>query len=200
MWKGGNANKHTDSHWIEARHHWHCPLLWYMWKEIKVKAWAEASQRKKTFVIRILEMKHFLKYRWNESISHSKTAKSRMMNYYFPLNTKIETTEFVFYLKVIPWLIGYWISTTTKEGFLFAGQKFRFDWCSWNFFCPSTQNGNVWDIRDKIYLWIIFFREPQTKDISPAETKKISKWILGYHQKKTELKGITLSGLFQRLI
>ena len=123
-----------------------------------------------------------------------------MMNYYFPLNTKIETTEFVFYLKVIPWLIGYWISTTTKEGFLFAGQKFRFDWCSWNFFCPSTQNGNVWDIRDKIYLWIIFFWEPQTKDISPAETKKISKWILGYHQKKTELKGITLSGLFQRLI
>ena len=81
-------------------------------------------------------------------------------------------------------MIGYWISTTTKEGFLFAGQKFRFDWCSWNFFCPSTQNGNVWDIRDKIYLWIIFFREPQTKDISPAETKKYQNEFWGITRRK----------------
>ena len=145
---------------------------------------------------------YVFQFRWsNASISYSKTPKSRMMNYYFPLNTKIETTEFVFYLKVIPWLIGYWISTTTKEGFLFAGQKFRFDWCSWNFFCPSTQNGNVWDIRDKIYLWIIFFREPQTKDISPAETKKYIKMNSGVlPEEKRNWRGITLSGLFQRLI
>ena len=116
-----------------------------------------------------------------------------MMKYYFPLNSTFETTEFCFfYLKVIPWLIGYWISTTTKEGFLFAGQKFRFDWCSWNFFCPSTQNGNVWDILDKIYLWIIFFREPQTKDISPAETKKYQNESWGITRRKTELKGYYL--------
>ena len=114
-----------------------------------------------------------------------------MMKYYFPLNTTFETSEFCFfYLKVIPWLIGYWISTTTKEGFLFAGQKFRFDWCSWNFFCPSTQNGNVWDIRDKIYLWIIFFREPQTKDISPAETKKNIKINSGVSPEENRIEGV----------
>ena len=98
--------------------------------------------------------------------------------------------NFVFYLIVIPWLIGYWISTTTKEVFLFAGQKFRFDWCSWNFFCPSTQNGNVWDIRDKIYLWIIFFREPQTKDISPAETKKNIKVNHGALPEENGIEGV----------
>ena len=141
-----------------------------------------------------------LKFWWNESISHSKTAKNYKIS--IPAVHKDWNHRICFfYLKVIAWLIGYWISTTTKEGFLFAGQKFRFDWCSWNFFCPSTQNGNVWDIRDKIYLWIIFFREPQTKDISPAETKKYIKMNSGVlPEEKRNWRGITLSGLFQRLI
>ena len=91
-----------------------------MWKEIKVKAWAEASQRKKTFVIRILEMKHFLKYRWNESISHSKTATNEKI--LIPTVHK-KNKEFVLLFEsdsVIDRILNF---DHNKGGFSFCGAK-----------------------------------------------------------------------------
>ena len=69
-------------------------------------------------------MKQLLKYRWNESISHSKIANSRMMKYYFPLNTTIETTEFCFFLFESDTMIDRILNFDhNKGGFSFCGAK-----------------------------------------------------------------------------
>ena len=92
-----------------------------MWKEVQVKTWTEASQGKRTFISKeYLEMKQFLKYRWNESISHSKTATNEKI--LIPTVHK-KNKEFVLLFEsdsVIDRILNF---DHNKGGFSFCGAK-----------------------------------------------------------------------------
>ena len=123
-----------------------------------------------------------------------------MMNYYFPLNTKIETTEFVFLFEsdtVIDRILNF---DHNKGGFSFCGAKIPI-WLMFlelllSFYTKWKCLGHP----GQDLPLDNFLQRAANKRYLSCRNKKNQNESWGITRRKRNWRGITLSGLFQRLI